>query len=83
MSGAFQRADTLDHQRLFNVAMLVPEPLRWSRKHDGQNGLLDHILASSGLMPRLGGTGLRQVPALSILNGDVPNLIGLNPLLVA
>jgi len=50
------------------VTKLVPEPLRWSRKHDGQNELLDHILASSGFMPRLGGIGLRQVPALSILN---------------
>jgi predicted extracellular nuclease len=49
------------------VTKLVPEPLRWSRKHDGQNELLDHILASSGFMPRLGGIGLRQVPALSIL----------------
>ena len=80
VSSAFQRADLLDAQRLFNVCMFVPELERWSRKHNGQNELLDHILASEGLMPRQGGTGLRQVPALSILNGDLPNLIGSHPL---
>jgi endonuclease/exonuclease/phosphatase family metal-dependent hydrolase len=75
--GAFQRTDVNDVQRLFNVTKFVPEAVRWSRKHNGQNELLDHILASEGLMPRA--NGLRQAPSLSILNEDMPNLIGSNP----
>ena len=76
-SGAFQRADDEDDQRLFNVTKLVPENIRWSRRHNGQNELLDHILASEGLMPRV--NGLRRTPTMSILNKDTPTLIGPNP----
>jgi endonuclease/exonuclease/phosphatase family metal-dependent hydrolase len=76
-AGAFQRADASDPQRLFNVTKLVAEDIRWTRRHNGQNELLDHILASEGLMPRAG--VLRQVPALSILNDDTPSLIGAHP----
>lgn len=75
--GAFQRADAQDGQRLFNVTKLVPEDLRWSRRHNGQNELLDHILTSEGLMPRV--NGLRRVPTMSILNEDTPNMIGPHP----
>ena len=77
-TGAFQRADANDGQRLFNVAKLVPEDIRWSRRHNGQNELLDHILATASLMPRV--NGLRQVPTMSILNEDTPNLIGPHPM---
>lgn len=42
------------------------------------NELLDHILTSQGLMPRL--NGLRQVPTMSILNEDTPNMIGSHPI---
>lgn len=76
-SGAFQRADNEDNQRMFNVTKLVPENLRWSRRHNGQHELLDHILATQGLMPRV--NGVRQVPTVSILNEDTPNLIGAHP----
>lgn len=76
-SGAFQRPDDEDNRRMFNVTKLVPESLRWSRRYNGQNELLDHILASQGLMPRV--NGLRQVPTMSILNEDTPNLIGPHP----
>ncbi len=76
-AGAFQRADANDGQRLFNVAKLVPEDIRWSRRHNGQNELLDHILTSEGLMPRV--NGLRQVPAVSVLNEDAPSMIGPHP----
>jgi endonuclease/exonuclease/phosphatase family metal-dependent hydrolase len=79
VSGAFQRSDAGDSQRLFNVTNLVPKDIRWSRKHNGQEELLDHILASEQLMPRAA-NGLRRVPAVSILNEDTPNLIGTNPL---
>lgn len=77
-AGAFQRADANDRQRLFNVTKLVPEGVRWSRRHNGQNELLDHILTSEGLMPRV--SGLRQVPAMSILKEDTPNMIGAHPI---
>lgn len=76
-AGAFQRADASDGMRLFNVTKFVPENIRWSRRHNGQNELLDQILASEGLMPRL--NGLRQVPDMSILNEDTPSLIGPHP----
>lgn len=76
-AGAFQRADANDGQRLFNVAKLVPEDIRWSRQHNGQNELLDHILTSEGLMLRV--NGLRRVPTMSILNEDTPNMIGPHP----
>jgi len=78
VAGAFQRADASDGQRLFNVVKLVPEGIRWSRRHNGQNELLDHVLTSQGLMPRL--NGLRQVPTMSILNEDTPNMIGSHPI---
>ncbi len=77
-SGAFQRADAEDGKRLFNVTKLVPEGIRWSRKHNGQPELLDHILTSEGLMPRV--NGLRRVPNMSILNEDTPNMIGPHPI---
>jgi endonuclease/exonuclease/phosphatase family metal-dependent hydrolase len=77
-TGAFQRPDAQDGQRLFNATKLVPENIRWSRRHNGQNELLDHILTSEALMPRVG--GLRQVPAMSILNEDTPNMIGPHPI---
>jgi predicted extracellular nuclease len=76
-AGAFQRADAGDSRRLFNVTKLLPEEVRWSRRHNGQKELLDHILASEGLMPRAG--TLRQVPTLTILNEDTPNLLGEHP----
>jgi endonuclease/exonuclease/phosphatase family metal-dependent hydrolase len=76
-NGAFQRPDNEDNRRMFNVTKLVPENLRWSRRHNGQNELLDHILASQGLMPRV--NTLRQVPTMSIVNEDTPNLIGAHP----
>ena len=75
--GAFQRADANDGQRLFNVPKLVREDIRWSRRHNGQNELLDHILTSEKLMPRV--NGLRQVPTMTILNDDTPNMIGPHP----
>jgi endonuclease/exonuclease/phosphatase family metal-dependent hydrolase len=76
--GAFQRSDNGDSQRLFNVTNLVQKEIRWSRRHSGQEELLDHILASEQLMPR-DDNGLRRVPELSILNEDTPNLLGTNP----
>ena len=75
--GAFQRADTGDGQRLFNVAKLVPQDMRWTWKHNGQIELLDHILASQRIMARA--NGIWQVPTMSILNEDAPNMAGSHP----
>jgi endonuclease/exonuclease/phosphatase family metal-dependent hydrolase len=76
---AFQLEDKGDRQRLFNVTKLVPEDIRWSRKHNGQEELLDHILTSEGLMlPRV--NDLRQVPTMTIINSDTPNMIGAHPI---
>jgi len=76
-ASAFHRADASDGQRLFNVVKFLPEETRWSRRYNGQNELLDHILASEGLMPRQ--NELRQTPTMSILNEDTPNLLGNQP----
>ena len=77
-TGAFQRRDNGDARRLFNVTNLIPKKSRWSRKHNGQEELLDHILASEQLMPR-DQHGLRQVPTVSILNENTPTLMGDDP----
>ena len=76
---AFQLEDQGDEQRMFNITKLIPEDIRWSRKYNGQEELLDHILASAGLMlPRI--NGLRQVPTMTIINSDTPNMIGAHPI---
>jgi endonuclease/exonuclease/phosphatase family metal-dependent hydrolase len=77
-ASAFQRADADDPRRLFNVCNLVPADVRWSRRHNGQNELLDHILVGASMLPR-GADGLRQLPTMSIMNADVPDLIGAHP----
>lgn len=69
-NSAFQRRDDNDAQRLFNVTMLAPAELRWSRINGGQKELIDHILASEGLMPVAG--KLRRVPVVEIRNYDSP-----------
>lgn len=78
VTGAFQRGDAGDAQRLFNVCNLVPDERRWSRRHNGQPELLDHILVSAGLLPR-NAVGVRRVPRMTIGNRDTPNLVGDNP----
>ena len=57
VSGAFQRADTLDGQRLFNVTKLVPEALRWSRRNNRQNELLDRVSRGEIAIARVTGRG--------------------------
>lgn len=42
--------------------------------HQGMKELLDHILASQDLMPRVGTGELRMVPTIEIRNTDAPNL---------
>ena len=67
-SSAFHAKDAGDRQRLFNVALLVPEPDRWSRRSFGRNELIDHVLASDPFMPRDAASGLRAVTTVTIGN---------------
>ncbi|WP_248965060.1 endonuclease/exonuclease/phosphatase family protein [Sphaerisporangium perillae] len=44
------RPDRGDGWRLWNLATLIPEAERFSRRHNGQGELIDHILASRALI---------------------------------
>jgi predicted extracellular nuclease len=48
---AFDRPDQGDATRLFNLAPLIPESRRFSRIHNGNRELIDHILVSHTLLP--------------------------------
>lgn len=50
-SGGFDRPDQGDAARLFNLAPLIPEARRYSRRYRGSNELIDHILVSEALLP--------------------------------
>lgn len=50
-SGGFDRPDRGDEARLFNLAPLIPEARRYSRRYRGNNELIDHILVSEALLP--------------------------------
>ena len=52
--------------------MVVPVAIQWLRTQRSEPELLDQIVASEGQMPRV--DELRQVPAMSILNDDAPNI---------
>jgi endonuclease/exonuclease/phosphatase family metal-dependent hydrolase len=49
----FARPDQGDGQRLWNLALRIPEAQRFTRKFRGRNELIDHILASKALMDPL------------------------------
>jgi predicted extracellular nuclease len=66
---AFQQLDEGDQQRLFNVTMLAPETDRWSRITHGKRELIDHILASAGLMTPI--NKLRAAPTVEIRNASM------------
>lgn len=51
-TGGFNRPDRGDDVRLFNLAPLIPEERRFSRKHRGRGELIDFILASEEFFPR-------------------------------
>ena len=50
-SGGFDRPDRGDAARLFNLAPLIPEARRYSRRYRGKDELIDHIFASEALLP--------------------------------
>ncbi len=47
----FNIADKGDDTRLFNLARLIPDKRRFSRTHNGNEELIDHIFASQELLP--------------------------------
>lgn len=71
-SSGFNREDSGDPQRLFNVTKLVPESERWSRKTNNVRELIDHVLSSAQLLPRQG--DLRTVPTIKIHNAELDSI---------
>ncbi|OHV30083.1 MULTISPECIES: endonuclease/exonuclease/phosphatase family protein [Pseudofrankia] len=51
---AFDREDRGDAERLWNLGAAIPEDKRYSRVHEGRKELIDHILVSHALLPRMG-----------------------------
>jgi hypothetical protein len=49
----FNRVDTGDRRRLWNLAPLLPEEQRYSRKYRGRLELIDHIFLSRALLDPL------------------------------
>ena len=49
----FERPDQGDPQRLWNLAPLMPAGKNYSRKFQGREELIDHILASAALVKNL------------------------------
>jgi endonuclease/exonuclease/phosphatase family metal-dependent hydrolase len=50
-TGGFSQPDAGDDTRLFNLAALIPEARRYSRKYQGREELIDHIFVSQELLP--------------------------------
>src|SRR5262249_18825740 len=49
-TGGFDRPDQGDHQRLWNLAPLMPDGKNYSRIYEGRKELIDHILVSAALV---------------------------------
>jgi endonuclease/exonuclease/phosphatase family metal-dependent hydrolase len=52
-TAGFDRPDQGDHQRLWNLAPLMPEGKNYSRINQGRKELIDHILVSAALVKPL------------------------------
>ena len=72
-TGGFDRPDQGDHQRLWNLAPLMPEGKNYSRIYEGRKELIDHILVSAALVKPLSSVTVEAVTA-----PDIPS-IGANP----
>ena len=62
----FNRPDRGDGQRLWSLAPCIPEQRRFSRRFNGRNELIDHILVSHALVQRVqsadaGTAGVRSI----------------------
>ena len=74
----FDRPDSGDPQRLFNLAGFIPEERRFSRRHNGVGELIDQILVSEELVPRDGNQRVRPAADTFPEPTGVPS-IGDNP----
>jgi endonuclease/exonuclease/phosphatase family metal-dependent hydrolase len=76
----FNRPDVGDDARLFNLAPIIPEARRFSRKHHGRGELIDQIFASEEMLPfeQNNHRRLPDVDSLIDFAGELPS-IGDNP----
>ena len=65
-TGGFDRPDTGDALRLWNLAHLIPEGRRHSRTYNGRAELIDHILVSHALVRRV-----EEVTTIDVNAGSV------------
>ena len=72
-TGGFDHPDQGDHQRLWNLAPLMPEGKNYSRIFEGRKELIDHILVSAALVKPLSSISVEAVNA-----PQLPS-IGANP----
>ena len=69
-TGGFGHPDKGDHQRLWNLAPLMPPGKDYSRINQGRKELIDHILASAALVKpldaiKVAALNTRQLPSIS------------------
>jgi endonuclease/exonuclease/phosphatase family metal-dependent hydrolase len=69
-TAGFDQADKGDHQRLWNLAPLMPEGKNYSRVNQGRKELIDHILVSRALVKPLDSISVeaviaQQLPSIS------------------
>jgi predicted extracellular nuclease len=70
----FDRPDQGDHQRLWNLAPLMPKDKNYSRIYEGRKELIDHILVSAALVKPLGSISIEAMTAAQIPSiGSDPN----------
>jgi len=67
----FGKPDVGDPQRLWNLAPLIPEEDRYSRKYRGRRELIDHVLVSAALVHDVATVAAGPYPVPSI--SDDPN----------
>ncbi|MCA1602497.1 MAG: hypothetical protein LC776_12915 [Acidobacteria bacterium] len=66
-TGGFKHPDSGDRQRLWNLAPLIPEGLRFSRVYRGRGELIDHLLVSQVLVKAVKTvtTGQIKIPSIT------------------
>jgi len=62
-TAGFNRADQGDHQRLWNLAPLMPAGKDYSRVNQGRKELIDHILVSAALVKSLSAVSIEAIIA--------------------
>lgn len=70
-TNAFNRPDQGDVMRLFNLAPRIDEKRRFSRIHNGNRELIDHIFVSQALLP---GQPRRLPTVDSHIEGSLPSI---------